>query len=207
MNKLTIDDWLETAEMSCSKLMKTTAKAGVSLWSDTMIPSNLQMMISHHQFTAHDIIKNLPVAKQSSLVSDVLQILSSTARKYERSVELDLDNSSLEDIFSKLGSDDTQDWQSEAIIDHVMMEEYVENVLSNPKFVSVLLKIPQKMKNHFSRIMSFNQECSHPLVIQLSRAILNQMSEEQLSTVFQTFHQEFGLNNILRSESWEERFV
>ena len=57
MNKLTIDDWLETAEMSCSKLMKTTAKAGVSLWSDTMIPSNLQMMISHHQFTAHDIIK------------------------------------------------------------------------------------------------------------------------------------------------------
>ena len=56
MNQISFDDWLSGAEISSEKVLNNAA--GLEFWpEDSAAPSNMQMLIAHHQAICCDIIK------------------------------------------------------------------------------------------------------------------------------------------------------
>lgn len=141
---------------------------------------------------------------------EVVQMLSQTARKYDRSLELDLDNLTLEEVVIKLENPNIQEWQTDAFIRHLVKEENAAHVFTNPKFITALTRHLLIIKPYMSLILEFtfhpNSQCQKELV-NLCKLLLDELKTDELSHIFSSFHSRFGLTTLLKSETWDDRFV
>lgn len=63
MNEISFDDWIEASEMVCDTVLHNVAGAGVEYWpgTDSAAPSNMQMLLAHHQALCCHAFKVIPL--------------------------------------------------------------------------------------------------------------------------------------------------
>ena len=63
MNEISFDDWIEASEMVCDTVLHNVAGAGVVYWpgTDSAAPSNMQMLLAHHQALCCHAFKVIPL--------------------------------------------------------------------------------------------------------------------------------------------------
>ena len=146
------------------------------------------------------------------MCSEVLQILKATAQKYDRSLELNLENMELSEIMERLGTGKCQVWQTEAYLGHVMTieEKVLLDLLTQGEHLRVLMDNSAYLVQHTRKLLELlfrNSESVSPGLQSLIRKVFDDMSSEELSELHQTFHSNYGLESLLRSASWDEEFV
>ena len=145
------------------------------------------------------------------MCSEVLQILKATAQKYDRSLELNLESMELDEIMEKLGTGKCSAWQTEAYLGHLMTnEENLLAVLTKESYLIVLMDNSTFFIQHIRTILEIlftKSESNSPGFLSLIRKLVDDMSFEDLSALHQNFHGNYGLESLLRSASWDEKFV
>jgi len=207
MNEITIQEWMDGSDISTEKLLSNTS--GVEYWpTDTAAPSNIQMLIAHTQALCCERLKEDPTLA-SPLVTQIEQMLSATAKLYTRSMELDIDNLDLEQIFSKL-KENNEDWKINAYVNHIMSLDDIDQVLSDKKYLEILMKYTLQLKqfveifimNIFNSIADFDLELK-----KLVNNILMKMSLDDLVCLFNSYHLKFGLESKLKTDNFSERLT
>ena len=149
---------------------------------------------------------------ESSLCAEVTQMLAATARKYDRRLELDMDNLDTAEIFAKLEDSSCAEWQLEAYINHVMKDEHCGDILADEARVRSLSSHAARLKPHIHTLLDrlYNSDSSTTSTSCLQHLIckvLDVMTLEDLSNLVQTFHSNYGLRSLLRSNSWDEKLI
>ena len=149
---------------------------------------------------------------ESSLRAEVTQMLAATARKYDRRLELDMDNLDTAEIFAKLEDASCAEWQLEAYINHVMKDEHCGDILADEARVLSLHSHAARLKPHIHTLlnrlyMSDSSTTSTSCLQHLIWKVLDVMTLEDLSNLVQTFHTNYGLRSLLRSNSWDEKLI
>ena len=140
-------------------------------------------------------------------------MMKATAQKYDRSLELNLESMELSEIMEKLGTGKCPAWQTEAYLGHVMdttCEENLLKLLSQQENVTVLMDNSAFLVRHTRKLLEIifsNSQSDFSGLLSLIRKVFDDMSLEELSELHQTFHGNYGLENLLRSDSWDEKFV
>ena len=140
----------------------------------------------------------------SPLVTQIEQMLSATAKLYTRSMELDIDNLDLEQIFSKL-KENNEDWKINAYVNHIMSLDDINQVLSDKKYLEILMKHTLQLKqfveifilNIFNSIADFDLELK-----ELVNNILMKMSLDDLVCLFNSYHLKYGLESKLKTDNF-----
>ena len=140
-------------------------------------------------------------------------MMKATAQKYDRSLELNLESMELSEIMEKLGTGKCPAWQTEAYLGHVMdttCEDNLLKLLSQQENVTVFLDNSAFLVRHTRKLLEIifsNSQSDFSGLLSLIRKVFDDMSLEELSELHQTFHGNYGLENLLRSASWDEKFV
>ena len=207
MVELTVEDWLESVEVKSSVVLESSLAE--QIWPDeSPPPSNMQMLISHLQHDCRHLMKNLTVAERDrQLLAEVDQAMAATARRFSRSLELNMEEMELGQVVERIGVVETPDWQRQAYLQHLMSDENFEQVLANDDFVTKLGKHVKYLTEHCQKIMNFSLEKGSELLHRLTREVLNETDADQLVTILDSFHSVHGLNSQLRAANWEERLV
>ena len=154
--ELTVEDWLESYEVK-SSLVLNSSLVMEEIWTEqSPPPSNLQMLISHHQATTRHLMKDLSVAEEDrELLAEVDQSMAITAKSYSRILELNMEEMELSQVVDRIEVPDTPDWQREAFLQHLMSDENFEQVLANENFVTELRNHVKYLREHFANIPCF----------------------------------------------------
>ena len=207
MVELTVEDWLESVEVKSSVVLESSLAE--QIWPEECPPpSNMQMLISHLQHDCRHLMKNLTVAERDrQLLAEVDQAMAATARRFSRSLELNMEEMELGQVVERIAVVETPDWQRQAYLQHLMSDENFEQVLANEDFVTKLGKHVKYLTEHCQKIMNFSLEKGSEPLHRLTREVLNETDADQLVTILDSFHSVHGLNSQLRAANWEERLV
>ena len=122
-----------------------------------------------------------------------------------------MESMELDEIMEKLGTGKCPAWQTEAYLGHLMSnEENLLAVLTKEAYLIVLMDNSTFLVKHtrkFLEILFTNSESHSPGLLSVIRKVVDDLSFEDLAALHQTFHGNYGLESLLRSTSWDEKFV
>ena len=80
--------------------------------------------------------------------------MAATARRFSRSLELNMEEMELGQVVERIAVVETPDWQRQAYLQHLMSDENFEQVLANEDFVTKLGKHVKYLTEHCQKIMN-----------------------------------------------------
>ena len=105
-----------------------------------MAPSNFQLLIGHYFHQVQQLLRDKDGIQQAQ-DTETAAILENFARKYDRKMELNLEELSPEDLMRKSSPDvagnDVTDWQKEAYVQKLASLDMVRSTLRD---LTILLK-------------------------------------------------------------------
>ena len=135
-----------------------------------------------------------------------MQMMLATAKRYDRSQELDMENMELGEVIEKL-DEDLPDWKTESYINHLFNTDSAA-ILCEEKYVKILSNNLTFLKPHIPSILDYYfHTCQAEQLKALIFKIFVSMKYEEVVNMFQTYHSMYGIQNKMKSTNWDERFI
>lgn len=121
------NDWISCLELPSSLALQHSPL--LAYWPSGPPPSNMQLLIGHRAALASEGLQARGLSKE------VQEMLAPLARRYDRSLELGLEERDIEELVS--GLQEGEEWQQEAVVEHLATTRLGE-VLARPDLLASL---------------------------------------------------------------------
>ena len=194
ISKVTVDVWLDLVDLQTEEILKNPS---VQFWDPKaiIIPTNIQLLSAHY---ASEVMEG---ADKFSNSEKLKLMVKSFAKSYDKTVELHMDDMSLEDLLAN-AKRETVTWKLESYLTYLTTAK-LDSCCRNDEALKLLSSHPELVTKQVKDLYAKTFEAdSSPLLSDVFKSVFEKSNTETCQKILEEHVEKQGLDKQLKTSSF-----